>query len=141
MWAWHWLESDLRKGLGPVGPYFYAGPPWKDQNTARPAYYSAMDSAVTMDVYQGTRDILVKDGRWDAFERHCIQVDEPYRVMGERGLDVDPIYQRRFMERIEAEWDVANAALQAAVPDELKPRKFWKRPPKSMEGVVELPIE
>lgn len=141
MWAWHWLESDLRKGLGLVAPFFYAGPPWKSESQSRPAWYNAMDNAVTMDVYQGTRDILVRDGRWDAFERHCIEVDEPYRVMGERGLDVDPIYQKQFMERLEVEWDVANAALQAAVPDELKPRKFWKRPPKSMEGVVELPIE
>jgi uracil-DNA glycosylase family 4 len=141
MWAWHWLESDLRKGLGMVAPFFYAGPPWKQESSARPAWYNAMDNAVTMDVYLGTRDILTKAGRWEGFERHCIQMDEPYRVMGERGLDVDPVRQKLFMDRLSEEWDIANAQLQAAVPDELKPRKFWKRPPKDMTGVEELPID
>lgn len=139
MWAWHWLESDLRKGLGAVAPFFYAGGPWKSESQSRPTWYNAMDNAVTMDVYLGTRDILMRDGRWAGFERHCVEVDEPYRVMGKRGLDVDPVYQKQFMERLEVEWDVANAALQDAVPDELKPRKFWKRPPKNMTGVQEIP--
>jgi uracil-DNA glycosylase family 4 len=138
MWAWHWLESDLRKGLGMVAPFFYAGPPWKSESQARPAWYNAMDNAVTMDVFTGTRDILTRDNRWDAFERHCVQLDTPLRVMGERGLDVDPVYQHQFMERLGTEWDLKNAELQATVPDELKRRKFWKRPPKDMTGVVEL---
>ena len=60
-------------------------------------------------------------------------------MMGERGLDVDPAYQKQFMERLEVEWDVANAALQAAVPDEVKKRKYWKRAPKDMTGVTEVP--
>jgi uracil-DNA glycosylase len=138
MWAWHWLESDLRKGLGMVAPFFYAGPPWKDQNMARPEWYNAMDNAVTMDVYLGTKDILTASGRWEGFEKHCIAMDEPYRVMGERGLDVDPAYQAKFMARLELEWDEANEKLQQAVPDEIKRRKYWKRPPKDMTGVIAI---
>lgn len=140
MWAWHWLESDLRKGLGMVAPFVYAGPPWKHESQSRPAWYNAMDNAVTMDLITTVRDILVKDGRWAGFERHCIAMDEPLRVMGERGLDVDPVVQGAFMARLEAEWDIANAKLQESVPDELKPKKYWKRPPKDLTGVVELPL-
>lgn len=138
MWLWHWLESDLRKGLGVIAPFFYAGPPWKHESMSRPAYYSAMDSAVTMDVYLGCRDILVKSGRWDGFEKHCIQMDEPYTVMGQRGLDVDPLAQKSFMERLEKEWDAKNAELQEQVPEALKKRKYWKRAPKNMTGVQEI---
>jgi uracil-DNA glycosylase len=138
MWAWHWLESDLRKGLGMVAPFFFAGAPWKNESQSRPAFYNAMDNAVTMDVYLGTRDILIKDGRWDAFERHCINLDTPLREMGSRGLNVSPEVQKEFMTRLETEWDAKNAELQAAVPESLKPRKFWKRPPKDMTRVQEL---
>jgi hypothetical protein len=138
MWAWHWLESDLRKGLGLVAPFFYGGPPWKSESQARPAWYNAMDNAVTMDVYMGTKAILVKDGRWEGFERHCILVDEPLRVMGERGLNVDVERQKVFMDRLEDEWEDANARLQLAVPDSVKKRKFWKRAPKDLTGVIEL---
>jgi uracil-DNA glycosylase len=135
LWCWHWLESDLRKGLGMVAPFFYAGPPWKHESQSRPAYYNAMDNAVTMDVYLGCRDILVKTGRWDGFEKHIIQMDEPYTVMGSRGLDVDPVAQKSFMERLELEWDSANERLQLAVPDSLKKVKRWKRAPRDMTGV------
>ena len=140
MWAWHFLESDLRKGLGAVAPFFYAGPTFKDQNASRPAWYNAMDNAVTMDVYLGTKRILEQQGRWAAFERHCIRMDEPLSTMGQRGLVVDPERQRVFMERLGQEWDEVNARLQAAVPDSLRPRKYWKRAPKDMTGVTELPI-
>ncbi len=140
MWAWHFLESDLRKGLGLVAPFFYAGPPWKHQSQSRPAWYNAMDNAITMDVFLGVRDTLVRQGRWEAFTRHCIAMDTPLRVMGERGLLVDPIRQQAFMGKLEMEWDELNALLQTQVPDHLRKRKYWKRAPKSMEGVVELPL-
>jgi uracil-DNA glycosylase family 4 len=138
MWAWHFLESDLRKGLGAVAPFYYAGPPWKSQSAARPAFYNAMDNAVTMDVYCGTRDTLIAQSRWAAFERHCIRMDEPLRVMGERGLLVDPVYQAAFMDRLDQEWEAANADLQQLVPDSIKKRKYWKRAPKDLTGVTEI---
>jgi uracil-DNA glycosylase family 4 len=138
MWVWHFLESDLRKGLGLVAPFYYAGPPWKAQSQARPAWYNAMDNAVTMDVFLGARGTLVRQGRWEAFRRHCIAMDEPLRVMGERGLMVDPARQQSFMARLELEWDALNAQLQSEVPDHLRPRKYWKRAPKDMTGVAEL---
>lgn len=139
MWAWHWLESDLRKGLGAVAPFFYAGRPWKDEAQAQPAWYNAMDNAVTWDVFEGTRAILERTGRWEGFVRHCIDVGDPYQVMGLRGLNIDAERQRVFMEKLEAEWDVKFAQLQTEVPDVVKKRKYWKRAPKNMEGIIEIP--
>jgi uracil-DNA glycosylase family 4 len=140
LWAWHFLESDLRKGLGMIAPFFYAGPPWKHMSQSRPAFYNATDVAVTADVWYGVVGTLQKQGRWNAFVRHCINMVEPLQVMGTRGLLVDPVRQAAFMQRLESEWDLLNERLQSEVPEHLKRKKFWKRAPKSMEGVVELSL-
>jgi hypothetical protein len=91
-----------------------------------------------MDVWLGVRTALQAQNRWHAFLRHCVHMDEPLRVMGERGLLVDPERQAAFMSRLEAELVELNARLQTEVPDHLRPRKRWKRQPKSMEGVREI---
>src|SRR6266436_2308938 len=51
MWAWHWLQSDLRKGLGAVAPFYYAGRPFKHLSAADPGRYNALDNAVGYDCY------------------------------------------------------------------------------------------
>jgi hypothetical protein len=54
MWAWHWLQSDLPKGLGKVAPFWYAGPPWKHLSQAEPGRYNALDVAIGLDCFNGT---------------------------------------------------------------------------------------
>ena len=58
MWAWHWLQSDLRKGLGYVAPFFYDGPPWKHLAAADPGRYNALDVAIGLHCYEGIREQL-----------------------------------------------------------------------------------
>lgn len=58
MWAWHWLQSDLRKGLGKVAPFFYAGPPWKHLSMAEPGRYNALDVAIGRACYEGSKAAL-----------------------------------------------------------------------------------
>ena len=58
MWAWHWLQSDLRKGLAYVAPFFYNGPSWKHLSAAEPARYNALDVAVGLSCYEGIRKQL-----------------------------------------------------------------------------------
>jgi hypothetical protein len=140
MWAWHWLQSDLRKGLGLVAPFFYAGPPWKHLSAAEPGRYNALDNAIGFDCYSGTRAALQSQGRWDAFNRHCVDFAPVLQAMGRKGLRIDRAYQTAFMAQLETEWDVSNTKLQTFVPDAIKPRKQWKRPPKDLTGVTELPV-
>jgi hypothetical protein len=97
-----------------------------------------MDNAITMDLFISVRDTLIAQGRWEGFDKHCIAMAEPLEVMGSRGLDVDPIVQKAFMERLEEEWDRKNVELQASIPEVLKRKKFWKRAPKNMTGVQEV---
>lgn len=140
MWAWHWLQSDLPKGLGKIAPFWYAGPPWKHLNIAEPGYYNALDNAIGMDCYIGTREALVAQGRWAAFEKHCIDTDPILADMGRKGLCIDRAYQTAFMAQLEAERDVEDVKIQALVPDSIKLIKRWKRPPKDMVGVMEISV-
>jgi uracil-DNA glycosylase len=138
MWAWHWLQSDLAKGLAKVAPFFYNGPPWKHLSAAEPGRYNALDNAVGMDCYLGIRKALEEQGRWGAFVEHCVEMVPMLEAMGKRGLRIDRAYQGEFMSQLEREWDAENAAVQVLVPEHLKPHKYWKRPPRDMRGVSNL---
>lgn len=138
LWAWHWLQSDLRKGLEYVAPFFGACTPWKHKNISDPAYYSAMDSLEGRRCYVGTQTALKAYGRWNSFERHCIMADPVLQQMGRTGILIDPVEREQFMGVLRQEHDTAFAELQTVVPESVKPVKWWKRPPKDMTGVVEL---
>jgi len=58
MWAWHWLQSDLPKGLGKVAPVFYSGPPWKNRSASDPGLYNALDVAIGRACYEGSKEAL-----------------------------------------------------------------------------------
>jgi hypothetical protein len=59
MWAWHWLQSDLRKGLGKVAPFWFAGPPWKHRSMEDPGLYNALDVAIGRACYEGSKAALL----------------------------------------------------------------------------------
>jgi DNA polymerase I-like protein with 3'-5' exonuclease and polymerase domains len=138
MFAWHFLQSDLPKALGFVAPLFTCLEPWKMLSSAAPARYSALDSAITMDTYLGIRAQLESEGRWQAFERHCMDTFPILVRMSEAGVMLDLDHQSKFKSRLEAERDEALEKLQAQVPDEVKPKKIYKRAPKDLTGVVEV---
>ena len=49
---WHVLHTDLKKSLEFVAPFLVpAQPYWKDQAWQRPAYYNAVDAALTVEGY------------------------------------------------------------------------------------------
>lgn len=127
MFAWHWLQSDLPKALGFVAPLFGLLRPWKHLNSAQPAYYSAMDSAVTMDCYLAIRQQLEADRRWVDFERQCIRMFPILTQMSSAGVKLDLAHQAEFKSRLEGERDAKLAELQTQVPVECKPEKVYKR--------------
>jgi uracil-DNA glycosylase family 4 len=131
MWAWHFLQSDLPKALGFVAPFYYSGPPWKHLSAGQPAFYNAMDAAVTATCWAGIKKDLEGQGRLEAFNRHCSQTDPILDQMGLAGLAVDTTQRQAFMSRIQAEYDDTYRLLQAAVPTAVKPKKLYKRQPKS----------
>jgi uracil-DNA glycosylase family 4 len=135
MWAWHFLQSDLPKGLGFVAPFYYDGPAWKHLNDAQPAFYSAVDSDATIRAYLGIRADLKRQSRWDRYVDHACRAGRILETMGRTGLHVDPDAQRELQTRLQAEYDQAYSRLQEAVPEPVKGTKRWKRKPKNMMGV------
>jgi uracil-DNA glycosylase family 4 len=127
MFAWHWLQSDLPKALGFVAPLFVCVEPWKQMANQEPARYSALDSAITMDTYLGIKAQLESEGRWKAFERHCVDMFPVLDRMSQAGVMLDLEHQGQFKTRLEGERDVALAKLQIEVPDAVKPLKVWKK--------------
>jgi len=138
MFAWHWLQSDLPKALGFVAPLFVCVEPWKQMASQEPARYSALDSAITMDTYLGIMSQLVTEGRWKAFERHCVEMFPVLERMSSKGVMLDLEHQAQFKTRLEKERDAKLAELQAKVPDDVCDRKRWKKGPKNPEKYAKL---
>lgn len=127
MFAWHFLQSDLPKALGFVAPLHLLLEPWKHLSTQEPARYSALDSAITMDVYLAVKAQLEREGRWQAFERHCVRMFPILQRMSDAGVKLDLEHQAGMKARLEHERDAKMAELQAKVPDAVKPLVRWKK--------------
>ena len=132
MWAWHFLQSDLPKSLGFVAPFYTDVAPWKHLSDLNPAFYSAMDAAVTMACYLGIKADLERESRWDIFLRHYVQALPLLERMGQAGICVDREQQERFKLRMEQELAAANISLQSLVS--VRKYKIAKKQPKDMAG-------
>jgi len=141
MWAWHFLQSDLPKGLGFVAPFYYAGPPWKHLSDQQPAFYSAMDAAAMQSVWLGVRGDLQRQGRWESFMTHCIEVDRLYVRASLAGVRINRESQEALRLKLEAERDEVYRKLQSEVPLSVRPIKQWRKPPKDMTGVTSREME
>jgi hypothetical protein len=126
MWLWHWLQSDLPKGLGFVAPFYADVPAWKHLSDAQPAWYSASDADATLRVYLGVRNDLQRQGRWERWLRHCVEAGEVFRRMGRRGIVIDLGQQQVLKAQLQQEYDEAYARLQQEVPAEVRPVKVYK---------------
>ena len=129
MWMWHWLQSDLPKSLGFVAPLLMAMRPWKHENALRPAYYSAMDSAVTMDCYLKIKELLHREGRFEEFDAECTAIIPLVEAMGAAGLLIDREHQATFKLKLEGERDALCEQIQPLIPEAVKPVKVYKRKP------------
>lgn len=138
LWGWHFLQSDLLKGLGFVAPFYYAGPPFKHMGSVNPALYNAMDNAVGRMCTVGALEGLKREGRLDAFMRHCVAVDGILVTMGQAGAVVDQSQQSQFMARMKEELRETGVRIQLEVPDAIKPVAFRKKAPKELDGWEEV---
>jgi uracil-DNA glycosylase family 4 len=127
MWAWHWLQSDLPKGLGFVAPLLLPLEPWKQLGAQEPARYNALDAAITMDCYLEIRRQLEEQGRWQPFVRHCIEMTPILEGMSARGVRVDRLEQAGLAGQLELEARVLFDKIDAQVPVEAKSVKHYKR--------------
>lgn len=130
MWAWHFLQSDLPKGLGFVAPFYCDFEPWKHLNQAQPAFYNATDNDAALRSYLGVQSALLHQGRWERWLRHCVRALPRLQRMGRAGLRVDPIAQATLKESLDREAEAAFKRVQEEVPRSVKKRKRYKKQPK-----------
>jgi hypothetical protein len=72
--------------------------------------------------------------------RHCVDADRIYVQMGSMGVMIDTDHQSKFIGRLKVEYDQKVDEIQPLIPDSIKPIKLWKKIPKDMTGVIELPL-
>lgn len=138
MWAWHLLQSDLPRGLEAVAAWATDLLPWKHQAEALPAWYNAVDADAALRCALWIEAELRSAGQWALFERHVVALD-PILIRAGRttGVHIDLAAQGALEARLAAEQRALDEATQGAVPDVVRPRKYYKRAPKGQESHVE----
>src|ERR1017187_5700181 len=126
MWMFHFLQRDLPKSLEFVAPFYTDVAPWKHLSQAEPAFYNATDNDVTLRCYEAMRDWLIRQGRWERFQRHCSDTAEILGEMSTAGVLVDVEARSTLQNGLRAEIAVLDSTIQAAIPRELLPVKELK---------------
>ena len=129
MEAWRWAQSDVPHGLGFAATFFTEVREWKSLSSQMPEFYSCKDSDVLLQCFKGIKALLEKEGRWDAFIEHVVEVDPLLKVMGRAGVPVDMEKRAEFRARLEGELDEIDREIQQAVPKSVRPFRVRKRVP------------
>lgn len=129
MWMWHFLQSNLPKGLGFVSTFFTELTEWKSLASDFPTYYSCRDADATIQCAYAIRDQLLREGRFDAFVHYVVELDPILKRMGSKGVLIDRDQATAFRSKMEAERVVIDGHIQEVVPESLKPSKKYKRVP------------
>lgn len=120
MSGWHCLQSDVRKSLGFVAPYFSKAGPWKHLSDTQPGEYAAKDAAQTQRIAYGLIPLLKKGGQYDyAFRRHVVDLDRlVLRPAERRGPRMDREFLEEFSQELTGKLEQTVGEAQALVPEE-----------------------
>jgi DNA polymerase len=133
MYMWHFLQSDLPKGLGYVSTFFTKLSEWKSLSEELPEYYSCKDSDATIQCADAIRSLLERQNRFGWFVKHYVDLQPYVDSMAASGVCVDLVQQDKFRGEVQKELDRLDEAVQKAVPTEVKKVKYRKSYPKEFE--------
>lgn len=133
MWLWHFLQSDVPRGLGFVAPFYSSYGPWKHLADDDPGTYGAVDGLQTHRVGFGIYADLQRQGMFASAMRHTHQllslVLRPAQLVG---LQVDrpalTVFKQELIDKARGRLEV----LRRAVPETLAaltPKGGLKRAP------------
>ncbi|KKK60985.1 hypothetical protein LCGC14_3018890, partial [marine sediment metagenome] len=108
---------------------------------AEPAFYNAMDNAVSMTLYNGIKKDIEKRGTWNRFWSHCVETTPVLRSMEKAGVLLDKERQSTFMGKLKVEYDAEYGRLQGLVPEKHKPvhpKKGYKKVPKDVAALLDM---
>ncbi len=143
--AWHVLNSDLKKSLGFVAPFFRPGiHMWKHMSKERPAYYNAIDADVAGSNMRGTIDLLKKHGMWKVYEEFVIELDPVYAAMTRAGMPVDLAQRVQASKQLIEKRNAVRLRIEQLVPSNLKnlqPKGGYVRPPQDLTGLTQFTVD
>jgi len=133
MWLWHFLQSDVPRGLGFVAPFYSSWGPWKHLADTDPARYAAIDALQTHRVGFGVTRDLYSQGMYAMAMRHThellTKVLRPAQLVG---LEVDRQQLAVFHGELAGKARQRLGTLQACIPEALQPltpKEGLKKPP------------
>lgn len=138
MWAWHYLQPDLPRGLESVGSYYYDGLPWKHLGKEQPAKYNAIDADVALQNWIGIERGLRKHNQYDGFVEFTLELDPHLQEAGSNGVHIDRRARRRLYKVLRRVQKAHLAKVQPLVPKPLLPRKRYKKFPKVWDQKREI---
>lgn len=127
MHAWKCLEPALPMGLKFVATVLCPDvEAWRLKSTSDPEYYSAADSDILLRCHNKIRAKLEKDGKWEMFQKHFVQLGQVLTLMSRRGVAVDRDARDQARLKLEKMIQVLESKAQGLVSDSLKKKKVFK---------------
>lgn len=135
MWVWHYLQSDLPRGLGFVAPMASDFGAWKHwgKDKAREGEYAAADGLQNWRVCMWLLKDAIKYGMWDIFMRDWHERDQyVLRPATEMGVPINRVELQAFHEALQQKLGSVLARMkETAAQGVLKPKLgYAKRPGK-----------
>ena len=140
--AWHVLNSDLKKSLGFVTPFFRKRQRmWKHESSEKPAYYNCVDADVAGGNMRGTVELLKKHGMFGVYNEFICELDPVFSAMSRAGMPVDVSRRTESSKALIERRRIVRETLQTLVPDAIKPfspKNGYVRTPANTEGLQQI---
>ncbi len=139
--AWHILNSDLKKSLNFVTPWFRKSlRMWKHLSGSQPAFYNAVDADAAGSNLRGTVSLLKKLGMYKVYQEFILELDPVYAAMTRVGMPISREKRVESARMLTARRREVLERINGLVPADLRPRspkEGYKKTPKSTEGLEE----
>lgn len=131
MLLFHLLEPGLPMGLKPTANTLIPGldPAWVSKKLAKdePVLYSAVDSDVTITVFDILWARAEREGKVPLFQRQFVELDRVLRQMTRKGIRTDPKVRAEARKKFEERFEETVAGVQGLVPIAAVPKKLYKK--------------
>ena len=137
--AFHFLYSDIPKGLGYATPMLTLYKPWKHLSGSNMPFYSCMDAVTALENVLEIKKRLEKAGTWHVFMRDFVGIEPTFRAMTTTGIGIDSGKRQELREYYINLRDNSNEIIQKLMPAECKPllkKGGYKGKPKDVRLLV-----
>jgi DNA polymerase I-like protein with 3'-5' exonuclease and polymerase domains len=142
--AWHILNSDLKKSLNFVTPFFRKRlKMWKHLSGAKPAFYNAVDADAAGSNLRGTIDLLKRYKLYDVYREFVLELDPVYAEMTRAGMPIDKSMRLESAHMLTEKKRELLHAINEMVPQHIRPtqpKEGYKKTPKDLTGLTEITL-